>query len=124
MMLFNYNKKVEIIFSNLSSQIFALILIILLIPIFIIIFILIFLFDGKPIFYLSERSGYLGKPFNLYKFRTMKVNDLDDNYRITKLGKFLRRSSSLLYPSFIKLPSFAITGTFDFKAFEIFKNIL
>ena len=130
-MLFKYIKKIELIFSNLFSQIFAFILIILFIPIFIVISILIFLYDGKPIFYLSQRSGYLGKPFNLFKFRTMKDNNLDDNYRITKLGKFLRRSSLDELPQLINifrgemvfvgprpLPS-SITNVGEFKRYFI-----
>ena len=100
---FKYYKKNKIIFSNLISKILSFFFIILFIPILITIFILIYLIDGKPIFYLSERSGYLGKPFKLFKFRTMQDNDLDDHYRITKLGKFLRRSSLDELPQLVNI---------------------
>ena len=56
--------------------------------------------DGKPVFYRQERIGKGGKPFNIIKFRTMKVNaeaegrpqlySGDDDPRLTKVGKFLR----------------------------------
>jgi sugar transferase EpsL len=36
------------------------------------------------------RPGYLGKPFNFYKFRTMKNGTGSDSQRITKLGAQLR----------------------------------
>jgi len=55
-----------------------------------------------PIFYRQERIGLGGKPFILYKFRSMKVDaETDtgpvwaarDDDRYTRIGKFLRRSS-------------------------------
>ena len=80
-------------FSNLFSRFFALLLIIFLIPIFIFISLLIYLIDGKPILYNSVRSGFLGKQFKLYKFKTMLEGNLEDDLRVTKLGRILRRSS-------------------------------
>lgn len=55
--------------------------------------------DGGPIFYRGERVGLNGKLFRIYKFRTMVVNaekfgassTSDDDLRITKIGKFLRK---------------------------------
>ncbi len=50
-----------------------------------------------PIFFIQKRTGYKGKDFNCYKFRTMTVNDDADrkqatanDKRITRVGKFLR----------------------------------
>ena len=54
--------------------------------------------DGSPIF-KQERIGYKGKPFHIYKFRSMKMNaeknDVpqlaqEEDPRLTKVGKFLR----------------------------------
>ena len=54
--------------------------------------------DGSPIF-KQERIGYGGKPFNIYKFRSMKMNAEKNEVpmlaekedpRLTKVGKFLR----------------------------------
>jgi putative colanic acid biosynthesis UDP-glucose lipid carrier transferase len=50
-----------------------------------------------PVFFIQKRTGYKGKEFNCYKFRTMYVNDeahtkqaSSDDKRITPVGKFLR----------------------------------
>ncbi len=57
--------------------------------------------DSKgPVFYTHSRVGKNGKEFNCYKFRSMrtdadphKLADSEDDPRITKLGKFLRKTS-------------------------------
>ena len=55
--------------------------------------------SAGPVFYSQERVGYKGKPFHLYKFRSM-INDAekngpalssDNDPRITKLGKNMRK---------------------------------
>ena len=54
---------------------------------------------GPPIFFRQKRPGLKGKPFAMYKFRTMlDLRDgdgalLPDRVRLTKLGKFLRATS-------------------------------
>lgn len=93
MTLFKYNKNFDLIISNISSRTLSLFLIIFLSPIYLIIYFIILCIDGKPIFYNSKRLGYLEKPFTLYKFRTMVNCSKEENLRITKLGKYLRRSS-------------------------------
>lgn len=69
-------------------------------PFYLIISVAILLDTGRPVFYRADRGGYLGKPFRICKFRTMVQNAdkigggttaLDDN-RITKTGKFLRKT--------------------------------
>lgn len=61
--------------------------------------------DGFPIFYNAERIGQHGKLFKMYKFRSMKKNAPDirladgstyngeDDPRVTKVGKILRKTS-------------------------------
>ena len=49
--------------------------------------------DGLPVFFRQERAGYGGKPFIMYKFRTMRTGEGPDAERITRLGRFLRRTS-------------------------------
>jgi exopolysaccharide biosynthesis polyprenyl glycosylphosphotransferase len=52
-----------------------------------------------PILYFQERVGYKGKTFQIYKFRSMYANaendgpalSSDDDKRITKWGKFMRK---------------------------------
>jgi putative colanic acid biosynthesis UDP-glucose lipid carrier transferase len=57
--------------------------------------------DGEPILFRQPRTGFNSKPFLIYKFRTMTVDATDDgsqgtmrdNQRITRVGRFLRRTS-------------------------------
>lgn len=68
-------------------------------PFIVIIYFCIRLVDGKPVIFKQMRPGYLGRPFFIYKFRTMKDirdkngNLLPDEYRLTSFGKFLRKTS-------------------------------
>jgi lipopolysaccharide/colanic/teichoic acid biosynthesis glycosyltransferase len=54
---------------------------------------------GTPIIFRQKRPGYKGKPFWVYKFRTMtnaidsQDNLLPDSQRVTRLGIFLRSYS-------------------------------
>ena len=69
-------------------------------------------FESKgPAFFLHERTGYKGKIFKLVKFRGMVDNALHvgpeltqiNDPRITKVGKFLRRTSIDEIPNFINV---------------------
>jgi Undecaprenyl-phosphate glucose phosphotransferase len=56
---------------------------------------------GGPALFRQDRIGFNGRPFSIYKFRTMTVDAADDgkgeqardNPRITRLGAILRRTS-------------------------------
>jgi len=90
-----------IFLKRLMDIILSAILIILLIPFWIIIPILIKLDSKGSVFFVHERIGLNGKPFKIYKFRTMHntTNPYDyspqkaDDKRITRVGKFLRQTS-------------------------------
>jgi lipopolysaccharide/colanic/teichoic acid biosynthesis glycosyltransferase len=69
-------------------------------PFIVVVYIAIKLEDGGPAIFKQERIGKGGKPFMLYKFRSMKVNAEKDgkpqlwsgeeDKRLTKVGKFIR----------------------------------
>ncbi|MGC8856668.1 MAG: sugar transferase [Anaerolineae bacterium] len=71
----------------------------LLSPLLLLIAILIRIFLGSPILFRQQRPGYQGRPFYLYKFRTMNNRLspdgqlLPDAERLTRLGRFLRSLS-------------------------------
>ena len=73
--------------------------IILLFPLFIYAAIRTKLSSKGPVFFLQERVGYKGKPFIIYKFRSMVFNaepngpmlSSDDDQRITHWGKTMRK---------------------------------
>lgn len=67
-------------------------------PLFLICFLAIKL-SGGPVIYKQERIGLHGKPFYIYKFRSMKTNaeengeellQSENDPRLTKVGRFLR----------------------------------
>ena len=66
---------------------------------------------GFPVFYRAERGGYQNKTFKILKFRSMVKNAdkigggttaLNDN-RITRVGKFLRKTKLDEIPQFIQV---------------------
>lgn len=68
-------------------------------PLFLICFIALKIGDKGPAVYRQERIGLNGKPFNILKFRSMRIDaeafgpalySGDDDPRLTKIGKFLR----------------------------------
>lgn len=73
--------------------------IIVFLPLFFICWLAIKLDDGGPAIYKQERIGRFGRPFYIYKFRSMRVNaeatgpslySGDNDPRLTKVGAFLR----------------------------------
>ena len=96
---------------------------IILSPIFLILAIIVKLDSKGPVFFAHTRYGKNGKKFKMYKFRTMyenaqdMINDftpeqmkewkenfkLQDDPRITKVGKFLRKTSLDELPQIVNI---------------------
>lgn len=79
-------------------------------PIMLLVAVMIKLDSKGPIIYKQERTGYKGKSFNVYKFRTMKVETHDKDgralthdERCTKVGNIIRKLSIDELPQFINI---------------------
>jgi len=88
------------------------VLLIVLFPLFLVVAISVKLTSQGPIFYFQERLGFQEKPFKLIKFRTMVEGAEDKNgpqwatkkdVRVTKIGKFLRKTRLDELPQFINI---------------------
>jgi exopolysaccharide biosynthesis polyprenyl glycosylphosphotransferase len=90
----------------------AALLIVLSAPLFVAIAVAIWLSMARPVLFVQERAGLHGRPFRMLKFRTMRVGAEDEQRallrdnemsgpvfklredpRVTRLGRFLRRTS-------------------------------
>ncbi len=106
------SNKMSLFFKNMTDLYFSIVALLLLSPFFIIIGILIKLDSKGPVFFKQERIGLRGRKFKLIKFRTMVVNaeerfhelisqnemdgpvfKIKDDPRITRIGKFLRKTN-------------------------------
>jgi len=85
--------------KRLSDIVFSLFGLILVFLLFLVIAFLIKRESPGPAFYRGERVGKDGRPFRMFKFRTMVVNadkiggpsTASDDPRLTKIGKFLKK---------------------------------
>ena len=85
--------------KRVFDVIVSILVIILLSPVYIFTAIMVKCSSPGPVFYKQERIGKHGEPFNMLKFRSMYVNaedmgpqlSKDDDPRITKWGKFMRK---------------------------------
>lgn len=90
-----YNKY----FKQVIDIVFVLFGVVIVLPIILLLALFVRVFLGKPILFKQLRPGLHGKPFVMYKFRTMKDlfndkgNPLPDEQRLTKFGNFLRKFS-------------------------------
>ncbi|RRQ45325.1 sugar transferase [Chryseobacterium sp. SC28] len=86
-------------FKPLFDFSFALVLIVLLAPVFILLILLLYIFNRGKVFFLQDRPGKNEKVFRIVKFKTMtdekdkEGNLLPDELRLTKMGKFVRKTS-------------------------------
>ena len=114
----NYNGIYNRVFKRVFDLVFALLFLGVLLPFYLIIGIAVALEDGFPVFYRPQRGGYRGKPFRIFKFRSMVKNAdkigggttaLNDP-RITKVGNLLRKTKLDEIPQLFNI----IAGTMSF----------
>ena len=99
--MYNFRSILKTFLKRTFDILVSFLLIVLLSPVLIAIAIAIKLSDKGPAVFRQERAGKNGKPFTLYKFRTMKCNvdpfgqspKSGDDPRLIKIGKFLRECS-------------------------------
>ena len=104
---FWYNRLVKRFFDIIISIVVIILILSWLIPLLVIID----LFSNRDgIFFVQPRSGLNNGIFNLIKFRTMRKNNdahtkqvTVDDIRITKLGKFMRKTSMDELPQFFNV---------------------
>ena len=119
----NKNRRFYHLVKRMIDVVLSLFGLVLISPFVVIIAILIKIDSKGPVFFKHHRIGKNGKPFSMYKFRTMKdgaeamINDftpeqleewnenfkLKDDPRITRIGKFLRKTSLDELPQLINI---------------------
>ena len=116
-------KRIYLIIKRFFDIILSLIGLVILLPIFLIIAIIIKIDSKGPVFFKHKRIGKNGKTIGVYKFRSMVINaeelikkftpeqkaeyeknfKLDNDPRITKVGKVLRKTSLDELPQLINI---------------------
>lgn len=99
------------VFKRFFDIAFSLSVLTVLTPFLLAVALLIKLTSRGPVFYVQERVGKEGHPFNIYKFRSMRIDaekmgpalSSDNDPRITKLGKFMRKMRIDELPQFINV---------------------
>ncbi|MEE6451422.1 sugar transferase [Gottfriedia acidiceleris] len=95
--------------KRMIDLIISLMILIIFSPIFLIVGVTVRFKMGSPILFKQVRPGLYGKPFNLYKFRTMvDLKDsngqlLSDELRLTNFGRLLRKFSLDEFPQLINV---------------------
>jgi len=80
-------------------------------PLWIIISVAIYIEDPGPVYFVQQRDGKKGKSFRVIKFRTMKYRknskyldiDLEEDPRVTRIGKILRANGLDELPQLINI---------------------
>ena len=96
----NTKRLLDVLFSVFAS--------VLLLPVFIFLAVIIKTSTKGPVIYKQERIGRFGKPFYIYKLRSMVADaengtpelSVDNDERVTKIGRFLRKTHLDEIPQF------------------------
>ncbi|MBR6879307.1 MAG: sugar transferase [Bacteroidales bacterium] len=88
------------VLKRIFDIVVSLLVLVVLSPVYLITAIIVKATSPGPVFYVQERIGKNGRPFKMAKFRSMRVDaeadctpqlSSDDDPRITKFGKFMRK---------------------------------
>lgn len=101
----------EIFFKRSFDLAVSISAMIVLSPVFLTLAIIIKLDSKGPVFYLQERIGRHGKPFNIFKFRSMRSDaekggpalTQEKDPRITRIGSFMRKTRLDEFPQFLNV---------------------
>ncbi|MDA7704695.1 sugar transferase, partial [Candidatus Pelagibacter sp.] len=103
---YGFNLFIKILLDKILSLLFLIILS----PVFIFSLILIYLEDGYPLFFTQDRTGWDGRRFKIFKLRSLKkekfdtkVQVIENDKRLLKIGKFIRRFSIDEIPQFFNV---------------------
>jgi len=109
--------------------VFSVLVLLLSSPVMLLIAVLIKLSSQGPVFFTQERIGLKGKPFKIIKFRSMRPDaeaagpqlSREDDPRITKIGKFLRKTRLDEFPQFwnVLIGEMSVVGPRPERAFFI-----
>ena len=99
------------IVKYVSEVSFSVLVLILLSPLLLLLAVLIWISGRGPVIYSQDRIGRNGKPFVIYKFRSMKFDAENikpmlsgiNEERITRIGRFLRKYRIDEIPNFINV---------------------
>ena len=121
----NKNKKNYHLVKRLLDIVLCLLGLIIIFPVLFVVSIAIWLEDRGPILFIQERTGLNGVTFKIYKFRSMKVNQVKEEYAfenhdgipddfifknthqqnisVTRIGKIIRKASVDELPQLINV---------------------
>ncbi|MDI7081174.1 undecaprenyl-phosphate glucose phosphotransferase [Klebsiella pneumoniae] len=102
---------INMIFKRLEDIIVSTVILLLISPVLLIISVAVKFSSPGPVLFRQLRYGMDGKPIRVWKFRSMRVMENDENVvqatkndiRVTKVGKFLRSTSLDELPQFFNV---------------------
>lgn len=100
------------IVKGIEDRVFAFLILLLISPLLCVLAVGVKLSSKGPVFYKQKRHGWDGRPFTIYKLRSMKESTNEDgavlqavkgDIRVTRFGAFLRKTSLDELPQFINV---------------------